>query len=121
MQFILSLAKLTRETVTEYIACEYTKEEKVPWVTGEDRWVELRYVELCPSFMMCVEDEIPAQDDARAYTRRVCPQSFGKELVVKNANPEARSTFPSDCREDGEYVYLEPQAGAHYVKYDNSK
>ena len=120
MQFILSLAKLTQNTVTDYIACEYTRKYNHTVYIDTAQTMEVHYVELCPSFMMCVEEEISASaDDEFDYTRRVCPQHFS-ERFVSTYSPQDSPSRPTACAGNGAYTQLGPQTGLHYVKYDDS-
>ena len=75
MLYVLSLAKITPPTITDYIACETTREVNRPVKEGEDNWVTVKEVQLCPSFMMCVEQENIVGDHTkeRDYVSRLCP------------------------------------------------
>lgn len=124
MLFVLLLAKRTPPTVTDYIVCEYTRELNRPVREGEENWVKVQYVEICPAFMMCAEKQMSAINvNERDYTMRTCPESMPMRqtnaFVHNSADPDYQEYLPAACNTEGSYVFLREQFGIKYAKYDN--
>ena len=124
MLFVLLLAKRTPPTVEDYIVCEYTREFNRPVKEGEDNWVKIQYVEICPAFMMCAEKQMSAMNEnERDYTMRVCPESMStyqrNYFVHNSALLDNQEYLPVACNTEGSYVFLKEQFGIKRAAYDN--